>query len=232
MSNRERLGGEKKDPLVSAASKLISTILFEKGKFFFLGDKKKTAIKIAIKGEKGDRGEKGNQGESGNVGLSGRDGLTPVKGKDFKDGRNGTDGTNGINGRDGIDGVNGIDGSNGTDGTDGVNGIDGINGTDGRDGEDGNHGLMGSMPKHRWDDTSLSFQLPDGTWGPAVELRARDGNNGQDGADGLKGDTGPKGFPGPTGPKGSPGIAESEVVYLNTQLKEMKSRIETLEAKL
>lgn len=56
-------------------------------------------------------------------------------------------------------------------------------------------GPQGDKPGHRWLDTHLQFENPDGTWSPPVDLRGQKGQDGEDGQDGesIKGDKGDKG---------------------------------------
>lgn len=66
----------------------------------------------------------------------------------------------------------------------------------------------GDEPGHEWDATKLSFQNPDGTWGPYVDLQGPQGAAGEQGPPGEKGDPGPpgpQGVVGPQGPQGPPG---------------------------
>lgn len=41
------------------------------------------------------------------------------------------------------------------------------------------------MPAHRWRETKLQFEQPDGTWGDAVDLKGEKGQPGRDGASGI-----------------------------------------------
>lgn len=69
-------------------------------------------------------------------------------------------------------------------------------------------GLIGPRPDHQWISTCLSFQRPDGTFEPCVDLRGPKGDTGAAGATGPQGPpgpTGPQGTQGPTGPQGPPG---------------------------
>lgn len=57
-------------------------------------------------------------------------------------------------------------------------------------------GPVGSCPEHEWEETSVKFKNPDGTWGKAVNLK---------GAKGDTGDRGPQGIPGKNGQDGKDG---------------------------
>lgn len=51
----------------------------------------------------------------------------------------------------------------------------------------GPKGDTGPMPGHEWDGTRIRFQLPDGTWGAWVDIKGRDGDDGDPGDDGEPG---------------------------------------------
>jgi len=48
-------------------------------------------------------------------------------------------------------------------------------------GDKGDTGLKGDKPAHRWIDTSLQIENPDGTWGDAVNLKGDKGDKGEPG---------------------------------------------------
>ena len=60
-------------------------------------------------------------------------------------------------------------------------------------GPEGPPGPKGDKPGHVWEGTSLSFEQPDGSFGPFVDLKGAQGPKGD------KGDTGPQGPQGPSG---------------------------------
>jgi hypothetical protein len=43
---------------------------------------------------------------------------------------------------------------------------------------------VGPVPAHRWRETKLQFEQPDGSWGDAVDLKGEKGERGQNGASG------------------------------------------------
>ena len=63
-------------------------------------------------------------------------------------------------------------------------------------GDKGDKGPKGDKPAHRWIDTSLQIENPDGTWGDAVNLKGDKGDQGEQGIQGPKGDKGDTGEPG------------------------------------
>ena len=77
-------------------------------------------------------------------------------------------------GRDGKDGINGKDGRDGES-------IQGIKGDRGEKGESvqGPKGDRGPKPDHRWIDTALQFEKPNGDWGQLVDLKGDDGRSGE-----------------------------------------------------
>lgn len=89
----------------------------------------------------------------------------------------------------------------------GEKGEKGDTGQTGEPGKDGKHGLpgmstigpIGHMPKHRWEDIRLSFQLSDDIWGPAISLL---GPMGRQGKTGLAGTNGINGIDGRDGKNG------------------------------
>lgn len=80
------------------------------------------------------------------------------------------------------------------------------NGKNGTDGKDGKRGPVGPMPDHRWVDTELQFQTPEGGWGPRVDLR------------GPKGERGPAGTRGGGGGGSGGGMTPDERLQLQTLL--------------
>lgn len=101
-----------------------------------------------LKGDKGDKGEQGIQGPKGDKGDKG---------------------DKGNQGEQGIQGIQGIQGPKGDKGDTGEQGIQGLKG------DKGDTGLKGDKPAHRWIDTSLQVENPDGTWGDAVNLKGESG---------------------------------------------------------
>lgn len=108
----------------------------------------------ALKGEKGDPGKDGAPGRDG---KDGQDGHTPQKGVDYFDGE------------DGYTPIKGIDYFDGKDGYTPIKGVDYF------DGKDGAPGMVGPMPKHKWEGTKLSFENPDGTFSKPVDLLGQTG---------------------------------------------------------
>lgn len=88
------------------------------------------------------------------------------------------DGKDGKPGRDGRTGPRGVQGPQGPAGR-GKDGRPGRDGRDGRPGRDGEDGKPGDMPEHEWDGTKIRFELPDGDWGPWVDIRGPQGSAGQ-----------------------------------------------------
>jgi hypothetical protein len=115
------------------------------------------------KGEKGDtikgeRGEPGPRGERGDAGKSIR-GLPGAKGERGDTGPKG----------DSIKGERGEPGPRGELGRS----------IQGPPGPAGPSGPKGDMPRHRWKDTSLQFEHPNGKWGMLVDLKGEKGTPGQ-----------------------------------------------------
>lgn len=107
-------------------------------------------------------------------GKPGENGVTPKKGVDYKDGEDGYTPVKGKDYRDGKDGITPKKGIDYKDGKDGVTPVKEQDYTDGKD----------AKPlAHRWNDTCLSFQNPDGTWGEEVDLKGIKGEK-------IKGDKG------------------------------------------
>lgn len=59
----------------------------------------------------------------------------------------------------------------GSKGNTGATGQPGPQGTAGRDGAPGIQGTQGVGPKHRWVNTTLAFENPDGSWSDPADLR-------------------------------------------------------------
>lgn len=78
----------------------------------------------------------------------------------------------------------------------GDKGDTGEQGIQGPKGDKGDTGPKGDKPAHRWIDTSLQIENPDGTWGDAVNLKGDKGDKGEQGEQGPKGDKGDTGEPG------------------------------------
>lgn len=67
----------------------------------------------------------------------------------------------------------------------GPQGERGPKGDKGEQGDPGEKGDRGDPPVHEWINTSLRFQLPDGSWGDLVELQGPKGDKGDPGEDGF-----------------------------------------------
>jgi hypothetical protein len=108
------------------------------------------------------RGVRGMRGEKGDVGRRGRKGLKGATGEVLKghDGADGKPGAVGLTGRAGVDGVNGRQG------------------TPGAKGDKGDKGDTGPVPRHKWEGTKLSFELPGGNFGRSVNLLGPAGGRG------------------------------------------------------
>ena len=102
------------------------------------------------KGDPGDKGEPGEKGEPGDKGEPGRRGDPGPPGKSIK-------------------------GDKGDPGES----IRGLRGYRGERGPEGPPGPKGDMPRHRWKDTSLQFEQPNGKWGALVDLKGEKGTTGQ-----------------------------------------------------
>jgi hypothetical protein len=107
---------------------------------------------------KGERGEPGPRGERGDAGESIR-GLPGAKGERGDPGPKG----------DSIKGERGEPGPRGALGRS----------IQGKPGPAGPPGPKGDMPRHRWKDTSLQFEHPNGKWGMLVDLKGEKGTPGQ-----------------------------------------------------
>jgi len=81
----------------------------------------------------------------------------------------------------------GPQGERGPKGDKGEQGDPGEQGPKGDKGEQGDpgEGDRGDPPVHEWINTSLRFQLPDGSWGDLVELQGPKGDKGDPGEDGF-----------------------------------------------
>jgi hypothetical protein len=73
-------------------------------------------------------------------------------------------------GKDGEPGAPGKDGAPGPKGDPGAPGAPGKQGERGPKGEKGDTGEVGPVPKHQWRGTELRFEIPNGDWGPWVDL--------------------------------------------------------------
>jgi len=90
-------------------------------------------------------------------------------------------------------------------------------------GPTGPQGPMGQIPAHIWNGTCLSFQNPDGTYGPCINLLGpigppgpcSQGITGPQGPQGTAGSAGPAGATGPVGAPGTPGSNGVSVVAAN-----------------
>ncbi|MDP3106958.1 hypothetical protein [Hydrogenophaga sp.] len=78
----------------------------------------------------------------------------------------------------GPQGERGLPGGRGATGEPGAPGADGAQGLQGEQGPPGPQGPKGDKPDHQWDGTALKFEKPDGTWGPAVDLKGAPGRRG------------------------------------------------------
>jgi uncharacterized repeat protein (TIGR02543 family) len=129
------------------------------------------------KGDKGDSGPQGPQGEVGPQGPQGDKGDAGPQGPEGPQGPQGLEGCEGPQGPVGPPGPEGPQGEKGDKGDPGPQGLKGDQGDPGPQGEKGDkgdsgpQGPKGDTPAHKWDGTKLSFQNPDGTWGPAVDLQ-------------------------------------------------------------
>lgn len=128
-------------------------------------------------GPRGDMGPPGPQGREGPVGPQG------PQGPQGEQGPQGPEGPQGPAGADGADGLVGPEGPTGPVGPAGANGAPGARGEKGLQGP---IGAMGPMPDHRWVETSLQFELPDGNWGPLVDLRGPSGQNARQGGGAVR----------------------------------------------
>lgn len=93
-------------------------------------------------------------------------------------GPDGEQGVQGAPGEQGVAGVAGEQGQAGVPGPAGARGTKGEKGEKGDVGPPGEKGDVGPAPKHRWINTSLQFQQPNGQWGTLTDLRGKPGMNG------------------------------------------------------
>jgi ribosomal protein L35AE/L33A len=141
-------------------------------------------------GERGLQGETGERGLIGEVGIQGEPGPKGDKGDQGDVGPMGPRGEKGDKGDRGEQGDIGIRGEKGDKGDTGSRGDKGLTGATGPKGDKGDKGDIGPMPKHKWEDTYLKFEIKPGEYGKAVDLR------------------GPQGATGAQGPRGTGGITE------------------------
>jgi len=126
--------------------------------FFRYHDEEWVEVTAIIQGPQGEKGDKGDPGEKGEKGDKGDKGDPGEKGE------------------------KGDKGDPGEKGEKGDKGDKGDPGEKGEKGDKGDQGEKGDPPGHEWQGTALRFELPDGSWGPQVDLRGEKGD---------KGDTGP-----------------------------------------
>jgi len=119
-------------------------------------------------GPKGDKGEKGDAGKNGQRGEPGQRGQKGDRGASIT----------GAKGEAGARGEQGPRGEKGNRGPAGPS-IQGRDGPRGKTGPIGPRGPKGDMPRHRWQDTSLQFEQPNGKWGSLVDLKGDRGIAGQ-----------------------------------------------------
>lgn len=131
-------------------------------------------------------GAPGPRGDMGPPGPQGREGPIGPQGIPGPQGEPGPPGPEGPQGPQGADGPRGADGSDGDRGPVGPPGAKGEPGARGDKGLQGPIGAMGPMPDHRWIETSLQFELPDGNWGPLVDLRGPAGETARHGGGALR----------------------------------------------
>lgn len=93
----------------------------------------------------------------------------------------------------------------GPKGDTGTQGPQGETGPQGVKGDTGAAGPTGPSPAHKWNNTTLSFENPDGTYDSGVNLQGPQGVQGIQGPKGDTGAQGPQGETGPQGPKGDTG---------------------------
>lgn len=112
----------------------------------------------ALRGPAGPQGERGRRGRTGEQGVPGPRGPRGPA----------------------------VPGPAGRDGKDGKS-IQGRQGEPGPVGPRGPRGDTGPMPRHKWAGTKLSFENPDGSYGPAVNLKGDTGARGMSGGGGGRG---------------------------------------------
>ena len=117
---------------------------------------------VGPKGEKGEKGDAGKNGEAGQRGQKGERGASIT----------------GAKGEAGARGEQGPRGEKGNRGPEGPS-IQGRDGPRGKTGPTGPRGPKGDMPRHRWQETSLQFEQPNGKWGSLVDLKGERGIAGQ-----------------------------------------------------
>lgn len=101
--------------------------------------------------------------------IKGKDGYTPQKGIDYFDGK---PGYTPVKGKDYFDGKPGYTPVKGKDYFDGDKGDTPVKGVDYFDGE------KGDKPAHKWEETKLTFEQPNGEWGKSVDLKGEKGDKG------------------------------------------------------
>lgn len=129
-------------------------------------------------------GRDGIDGADGAPGLTGPEGPRGPAGRDGPQGPVGPvgpEGKQGPQGEQGPVGPEGAQGARGAEGRMGINGRAGSDGAQGARGPKGPQGEPGPMPKHRWNDSVLYFENPDGTWDEGTDLRGPPGKDGKPG---------------------------------------------------
>ena len=94
-------------------------------------------------------------------------------------------GLTGARGSGGFQGIPGPEGPEGPEGPKGEKGDQGPQGEQGQQGIDGStsvDGKPGDMPRHKWEDTSLSFEVSPGVFSAPVDLKGDEGVAGTRGA--------------------------------------------------
>lgn len=114
-------------------------------------------------------GERGQKGVVGEVGRRGRRGTKGNIGETGRRGRRGLQGEIGLHGEAGPQGDVGKAGAKGLQGRVGKAGAKGLVGP---------KGDTGPAPRHKWKGSKLSFENPDGSFGPAVNLKGDTGGRG------------------------------------------------------
>ena len=139
-------------------------------------------------GETGPQGPQGPQGETGPQGPQGPQGGIGPQGPQGPQGEVGPQGPQGPQGETGPQGPQGPQGETGPQGPQGPQGETGPQGPQGPQGETGPQGPQGEKgdkPQHEWIGTQLRFENPDGSWGPAVDLKGEKGDKGDKGDPGV-----------------------------------------------
>jgi len=93
-------------------------------------------------------------------------------------GPRGLSGARGPGGFQGMPGPEGPEGPEGPKGERGDQGPRGEQGEPGQDGESSVDGAPGQMPRHKWEDTSLAFEVSPGVFSAPVELKGDEGQAG------------------------------------------------------